>query len=601
MTTRPVIFISAVSRELTTARQSVANCLTALGYTPDFQDIFPMASGPLLQMLRDKVDRASAVIQVVGESYGAEPEAPPPGFERCSYTQFEALYALQRGKKVYYLFTGPGFPADPHPPEPDDLRTLQSTYRTSIKATSHLRYPAATLPELENTVLRLRDDLAQLRIEAQRWAADTTRGIGTLDHKLDALLQALRSLPAATAQAASGKSGTTPAERIAAAYETLERDLKLPPGTLKSELPALAARLLQAPDTSALDRAYALFAEKKYAESETAALAAHAEALRRQPPDITTAIQALEAAGSAATAQIHYPAALAHYEKAADLTSQDRDPVEWARVRWRWALAVYYRGDTLRAVEILHTAILVEERLLGPEHPATLASRNILLGFVWDWRAEPELKMLGIHDDLREPGHLGTFVGSKGTSADARVAQHLRRESELEHPTDAQAAVQALTLKLGSEHPRTLASRNYLAERLRLQGKSEEADVENRAVLAIEARVLGAEHPETLASRNNLANALWVHGKYAEAEEEHRTVLAATERVLGPEHPETSRSHYNLALCLATQKKLEEAKREAGAAFAGRRKMLGEAHPHTVQAKKLVDQLEGIQPPLPGC
>ncbi len=118
MTTRPVIFISAVSRELTTARQSVANCLTALGYTPDFQDIFPMASGPLLQMLRDKVDRASAVIQVVGESYWAEPEAPPPGGDRCSYTQFEALYALQRGKPVYYIFTGPGFPADPHAPEP---------------------------------------------------------------------------------------------------------------------------------------------------------------------------------------------------------------------------------------------------------------------------------------------------------------------------------------------------------------------------------------------------------------------------------------------------------------------------------------------------
>lgn len=40
MTPRPLIFISAVSRELRSARQLVANTLTFLGYQPIWQDIF---------------------------------------------------------------------------------------------------------------------------------------------------------------------------------------------------------------------------------------------------------------------------------------------------------------------------------------------------------------------------------------------------------------------------------------------------------------------------------------------------------------------------------------------------------------------------------
>ena len=39
MTPRPVIFISAVSKELRSARQFVANTLQLLGYEPDRQDV----------------------------------------------------------------------------------------------------------------------------------------------------------------------------------------------------------------------------------------------------------------------------------------------------------------------------------------------------------------------------------------------------------------------------------------------------------------------------------------------------------------------------------------------------------------------------------
>jgi hypothetical protein len=47
MSLRPAIFISAVSSELRSARQLVANTLTFLGYDPEWQDVFSTQEGDL--------------------------------------------------------------------------------------------------------------------------------------------------------------------------------------------------------------------------------------------------------------------------------------------------------------------------------------------------------------------------------------------------------------------------------------------------------------------------------------------------------------------------------------------------------------------------
>src|SRR6266852_4616807 len=109
---RPLIFISAVSRELRSARQLVANTLTFLGYQPVWQDIFGTESGDLRALLRQQIDQCQGVVQLVGQCYGAEPPTIDPQFGRVSYTQYEALYARQRGKKVWYLFIDEHFPRD---------------------------------------------------------------------------------------------------------------------------------------------------------------------------------------------------------------------------------------------------------------------------------------------------------------------------------------------------------------------------------------------------------------------------------------------------------------------------------------------------------
>jgi len=180
MSPRPTIFISAVSKELRSARQLVANTLTFLGYEPVWQDIFGTEGGDLRQMLRQQIDQCKGVVQLVGQCYGAEPPAPDEEFGRVSYTQFEALYGRKRGKKVWYLFMDESFPIDAHEPESEETRQLQASYRNRLKADTHLFHPLASREALEAGVLKLRDDLTQLRRGAKRWAIGVAALLGII-------------------------------------------------------------------------------------------------------------------------------------------------------------------------------------------------------------------------------------------------------------------------------------------------------------------------------------------------------------------------------------------------------------------------------------
>ena len=170
MSPRSIIFISAVSKELRSARQLVANTLTFLGYEPVWQDIFGTEEGDLRRMLRQQIDQCKGVVQLIGQCCGAEPPAPDEEFGRVSYTQYEALYARKRGKKVWYLLLDESFPTDAHEPEPEERRQLQTSYRNILKADTHLFHPLASSEALEAGVLKLRHDLTQLRRGSKRWA-----------------------------------------------------------------------------------------------------------------------------------------------------------------------------------------------------------------------------------------------------------------------------------------------------------------------------------------------------------------------------------------------------------------------------------------------
>ena len=167
MTSRPRIFISAVSKELRSARQLVANALHFLGYEPVWQEIFGMEEGDLREMLRKKVAACQGVVQIVGQCYGAEPPAPDEAFGRTSYTQYEALHARLCGKKVWFLVLDENFPSDPHEAEPEALRQLQRDYRQRVQTDKHLFQTLGTREALEANILKLKDELGRLRRTAK--------------------------------------------------------------------------------------------------------------------------------------------------------------------------------------------------------------------------------------------------------------------------------------------------------------------------------------------------------------------------------------------------------------------------------------------------
>lgn len=187
---RPRLFLSAVSEELRTARQAVARTVRNLGFDPVSQDDFPIGYGELRQWLREQLDSCDGLIQLVGEGYGAEPPDVDPEYGRVSYTQFEFLHAHKQKKKIWIIVIGKDFPCDkplghldlprdPGHPDPTayqaERRTLQQQYLAQRKQENHLRHTASNPTELDNIVLRLRDELSELRKRAEQGARRLTR------------------------------------------------------------------------------------------------------------------------------------------------------------------------------------------------------------------------------------------------------------------------------------------------------------------------------------------------------------------------------------------------------------------------------------------
>ena len=169
-------------------------------------------------------------------------------------------------------------------------------------------------------------------------------------------------------------------------------------------------------------------------------------------------------------------------------------------------------------------------------------------------------------------------------TADA-LAHALWYAAELGDPQAALSlsdAVNLLDKTLGSDHPRTLASRNNLATAYRDAGRLKEAIDLHKKNLADRERVLGPDHPGTLASRNNLALAYQSAGRLEQAIDLFERNLADCERVLGADHPDTLIVRNNLAGAYESAGRLEQAIDLFERNLADCERVLGADHPDTL-------------------
>ena len=625
MNPRPVIFISAVSRELKSARQLVANTLTFLRYDPVWQDIFETSEGDLRGVLRRQISQCRGVVQLVGRCYGAEPLQPTEEFGRVSYTQYEALYARKMGKKVWYLFLDEAFPTEVCADEPEELRALQAAYRSRLQADTHLYHPLTSLEGLEASILKLRADLIQLRKGARRWAAGVAIVLLTglainfwllqwQRHASEQMTKTQQAVTQQSQQAAETKNAVASVSQEMArlregivqyiqvegkireaqteagpvrdqVYEQLGKRMNISVALLREKLPAAAEKLKDAPTAKPFERASAAYVANDYPQAERLALQAAAQARNATPRNNADLIRALKLAAFAAQKNIQYAAAMVHLREAADLTDQRRDAGQWAEIQHAIADVLIDQGRYREAAIVLQGALQARVSSLGPEHPDTLRSRNRLAYALWRQGrfrdAEGEFRRLIAVEERVLGAQDPETLASENGLANALDDEGKHDKAESEH----RRVLELRTKVLGPDNPETLKSRNNLALALNRQHKYLQAETQFRDLITIEERVLGPEHPETLRSRRNLFVTLGNQGRHVEAEKGFRDLLTLEERVLGPEHPDTLGVRNNIGYALGQQGRFADAEAQFRDVIKVEAKVLGPEHPATLNSR----------------
>ncbi|WP_330249763.1 HsdR family type I site-specific deoxyribonuclease [Nocardia sp. NBC_00565] len=225
-------------------------------------------------------------------------------------------------------------------------------------------------------------------------------------------------------------------------------------------------------------------------------------------------------------------------------------------------------------------------RVLGPEHPDTLASReNLATTYRLAGRVDDAIELLeravadkerilGLgHPDILTPrSDLALAYESAGRLSEATL---LLEQTLIENES-----------VLGPEDPETLRVRGDLAFTYRSAGRLPEAIRLFEQTVTENERVFGSDDPETLATRDNLAGAYELAGRTAESIRLFKQTLADRHRVLGSDHPHTLMSRHNLAYAYRSAGKFDDAIENFERTLADQEQLLGADHLHALMSRQ---------------
>ena len=246
------------------------------------------------------------------------------------------------------------------------------------------------------------------------------------------------------------------------------------------------------------------------------------------------------------------------------------------------ASAYVSTGRLSEAIALLEQVLTDCVRVLGEDHPDTLASRNNLAGAYHAAGRLTEAITLYeqvLPDRIRVLGedHPSTLTIRNNLAATYRSAGRLTEAITLFE----QVLTDSIRI-LGEDHPSTLASRNNLAGAYHAAGRLTEAITLFEQVLTDSIRILGEDHPNTLGSRNNLAATYRSAGRLTEAITLFEQVLTDSIRILGEDHPNTLTIRNNLAATYRSAGRLTEAITLFEQVLTDRTRILGTKHPDTL-------------------
>jgi eukaryotic-like serine/threonine-protein kinase len=212
------------------------------------------------------------------------------------------------------------------------------------------------------------------------------------------------------------------------------------------------------------------------------------------------------------------------------------------------ALAYRHAGRTAEAIALHEATLKLMEARFGPDHPLTLGGRNNLaLAYKEAGRTAEAIALLEATLKQKEvtlgPDHSDTLSG-RTNLADAYRKAGRTVEAIALH----EATLKRMEARLGPDHPLTLGGRTNLALAYRDAGRTAEAIALLEATLKQKETKLGPDHPRTLTGRHDLANAYRSAGRTAEAIALWVKLLPTARRVFGSQHPNVSRFSSSLAL-----------------------------------------------------
>ena len=234
----------------------------------------------------------------------------------------------------------------------------------------------------------------------------------------------------------------------------------------------------------------------------------------------------------------------------AEPATEINEELAWVLLRLRFVAfyhAVELGDSTPLAIAVGEPLAEDLERLLGPDHPDTLNSRNSLAAaYLAAGRVDEAIplfeQILAVRQRMLGPDDSETLISQNNLASayqDAGRTAEAIRLYELNLETRERL--------LGPDHPSTLNSRGNLAAAYRDGGRVAEAIPLLEQTLADRERVLGPDHPDTQATRKKLATAYQDAGRAAEAVPLLERTSADRKPILRSDHPGTQTSRKNLA------------------------------------------------------
>jgi serine/threonine protein kinase len=348
-------------------------------------------------------------------------------------------------------------------------------------------------------------------------------------------------------------------------YVRLASNVGLDAKILTNKLPKFGQAIARDPEASGYDRACAEYLGKDYAEAERLFLAIADQAEQANPTKTADAIRALNLAALSARKLHEFVRAREHLAEAEKLTDRRRNPREWTDVRY--AIASVFldeEKDPAEAEKIVRGVIEARTQIYGYDGSETVMARRALAaslgGQKRDSEAQTELRKIVKRDEkMLGPDNPETLRSRND------LLIFLRRHNNADALIEAQQILKLREKVLGPEDPETLSSRNSLAISLAELGRFSEAIAQYREVLTVQEKILGPDDADTLTTAGNLGVDLASAGEYSEGEALTRRAYKGWGRIGGPVVGTTLTYRVNLVEVLAVQNKDVEAEAEARA------------------------------------